>query len=212
MQKKRPLKGFSLLELIVGLAIAAIVITAAMMIIIAGVQTEIEAEKRMELTLRLAKAGDTIARDLSYVGVGVPYGRRLQSDGSVVTGAITNLPRPPIRSGREHQFSFVGDLPYPNAQLNGIASLSAIRSGDHISIASELSPCGAPEDGQDNGCRTENASLLNVGGTRCTENNIGADSCPWGMGKFQPVGGSVDLIVGTLGGNFYERRWDTTTC
>jgi prepilin-type N-terminal cleavage/methylation domain-containing protein len=137
---KKQLAGFTIIELLVGLALASIVITAAASVMVTAVKTEAEARARSQMTRDLALIGDALAYDLGYAGTGVPYGVELETDATPVdansdpTDGIQvpteTHPRPVIRVGEATALAMVGDLPMPNSQFNGIVGLALLTEDD----------------------------------------------------------------------------------
>lgn len=237
-------RGFTLIELMVALAIALAVTSSALSVLLLVVQTQREGILRNELARDAQFATDVLTRDLHYLGAGVPRGFRADKDGNVYdsSGAAVGLTsttsgavfqaaaakqlRPVVRYGTSKALAFLGDLPFANAELNGVASINDVwRVSDHptktwrIHVSSELSPCGATEPGYE--CGVINSgflSLADIGGDQdCwisgSTMKTNEPRCPWGLGKWQRWGSTpgVDLILTALDGSWYPRRWKQGT-
>ncbi len=207
------LPGFTLIEMLVGASLALMIATAAMGVLLNVQQVQREAQSRNAIARDGQFAVEHLGYDLQYLGVGVPRGTSL--DG--VTGEL----RPAVRIGTTTYLAFVGDLPYPNADLNGIAVLNDIKgettppdtgANDEVLITSELSPC-APEasSASSYSCPQHLLSAVPIGATaadKCVEGTPNARLCPWGLGKWQrDGGGSVSLVFIGPQGQWAQRRW-----
>lgn len=228
MSRRSP-RGFTLIELMVALGMALAVTIAAVTVMVLAVRTQQSGARRNELSRNAQIVMDVIARDLSYLGAGVPRGFEANHNGTLNGIGVATLDaetaeldaraakqlRPPIRIGHDDYIAFLGDAPYPNADINGIAvpgvfSDSGATARSHrVQVTSELSPCGAPFDPGDYDCESTAASIIrNVGGDDCDKDTLGAATCPWGLGKWQKSGTHIQLLFSAVDGSWYRRRWD----
>ncbi|OGQ25252.1 MAG: hypothetical protein A2138_05155 [Deltaproteobacteria bacterium RBG_16_71_12] len=211
--KARGVPGFTLLELLVGAALALMIAGTAMGVLLSVQQVQRDAQSRNAIARDAQFAVEHLGYDLQYLGVGVPRGTSLDA----VAGEL----RPAVRIGTSTYLAFVGDLPYPNSELNGVAVLNDIKgettppdSGDddEIIVTSELSPCAPQASGATTySCQQHLVTGLPIGATAaddCTEGTTGRRLCPWGLGKWQKDGNSsVSLVFTGPLGDWAHRRW-----
>jgi hypothetical protein len=156
---------------------------------------------------------------VSSAGAGVPRGYRIDSSDFPGPVIEDHELRPLVRVGASDHIAFVGDLPYPNAELNGITTIADLAGGgafDELYLTSELTPCVPQSSGAGSySCPNETRALVPgpaAGGVfpvtdRCTQAaGAGKRLCPWGMNKWQ--GNPVQLVLGGVDGSWYERQWD----
>jgi prepilin-type N-terminal cleavage/methylation domain-containing protein len=225
-------RAFTLLETIVALSIMSVLTTAAISVVVHANRTRAEAVAKAQLVSDANLITQLLGKDLSYLGVGVPRGYRMEL-ADFPSSIESHQLRPPVRVGQTDQLAFVGDLPYPNADLNGVVQIgmvpSASSSLDELYIASELSPCIPQATSPGNySCNNHQTALvpgpgstsgstdgLFPSGDQCKQGQL-TRLCPWGMNKWQKgtSTSTVPLILGGIDGSWYERRWDlaqTTT-
>lgn len=218
-----PARAFTLLELMVALTMGLLVTSASLGVLVAALQTQREGAIRSSLERDAQLAMDHVARDLAYLGAGVPRGKQRVkdplSDRSLPAPGAASDPdrqlRPLIRVGLADNLVFLGDLPYPNADLNGVAQLTYLHpdpSRDKVGLASELSTCTPPDVAPATNaytCRSTRASLIPVEATArdCDKNHTAVSTCPWGLHKWQASGGAVPLVISDAAGGWYQRRW-----
>ncbi len=220
MRRLSSIRGFTLLETIVALSIMSVLTTAAISVVVHANRTRAQAFSRAQLVSDANLVSQMIGKDLSFLGVGVPRGYRM--DTADFTSSIeTHQLRPPVRIGQTDHFAFVGDLPYPNADLNGVVQIALIPSTalDELYVGSELSPC-IPETSSPGSYSCNNHLRALVPGPvsgqfastdECKQGQL-TRLCPWGMNKWQGQTSSfVPLILGGVDGSWYERRWKPTT-
>lgn len=226
---RRSLRGFTLIELMVALGMALAVTTAAVSVMVLAVRTQHAGARRNDLSRDAQLAMDLMTRDLAYLGAGVPRGFEANRDGVLLNiGTVSadatagqlnaeapRALRPPIRIGRDDYLAFLGDAPYPNADINGIAAPGVFDGSGpaprshRVQITSELSPCGVPKSSSDYVCPTTEVSMVrDLGGGDCVDGSTNEPTCPWGMGKWQNHGAEVDLLFSAVDGSWYRRRWD----
>lgn len=216
MKRHSSPRGFTLIELMVALGMALAITSAALTVMLLVVDTQREGQKRNALARDAQLAMDTLGYDLGFLGVGVPRGYEADDDGNVIgteddpTVTVRQL-RPTVRIAQADYLAFLGDLPYPNADLNGVAQPSMLRgnpdeldeTGDAVSVLSELSGCAPGTN-----CDTSR-STLNVAGNCSTGANT-LSSCPWGLNKWRDDSGSLDLVFGSFDGRWWRRRVQMT--
>ncbi|MBI1948206.1 MAG: hypothetical protein HYS27_21125 [Deltaproteobacteria bacterium] len=210
---KRSLPAFTLVEMLIGASLALMIAGAAMGVLLGVQQVQRDAQSRNAIARDSQFAVEHLGYDLQYLGVGVPRGTSLDA----VTGEL----RPAVRIATSTYFAFVGDLPYPNSELNGVAVLNDIKGettppdggdDDEVIVTSELSPC-APEASGASGyaCDQHLVSGLPIGATvadKCVEGTPGRRLCPWGLGKWQRDGNnSVSLVFTGPQGDWSHLRW-----
>ena len=182
----RRMRGFTLIELVLGAVLVLIIASVAMGVLIAVQRVQRDAQLRNAIARDAQFTLDTIVDDLKYLGAGVPRGQELYTAGQ-------QYMRPPIRIGEDEYLAFVGDAPYPNADINGLATLLDVDEGHHIGLGDELSLCAPPiVAGAAYVCPTASRSLLDTGSLQnCDDAHRSAPTCPWGLGKYEgeDVGG-----------------------
>jgi prepilin-type N-terminal cleavage/methylation domain-containing protein len=229
---KHDKNGFTLIELMVALALALAVTAAALGVMLTAIKTQQEGTLRAELARDAQFLMDTMARDLAYLGAGVPRGFESDPSGDLIgignstynasntdlAGEANNQLRPAIRIGEAEYLAFLGDLPYPNADLNGIAGTSQMplagggNTSINIGVTSELSPC-TPDTGGGYDCKsTDESYIRNVGGNDCSDSAVTEPTCPWGMNKWQLHNGTdVPLVFTGVDGSWFRRAWDLSS-
>ena len=215
--RRAAVPAFTLIELILGASLALMIAAAAMGVLLGVQQIQRDAQSRNAIARDAQFAIEHLGYDLQYLGAGVPRGTSLDS----VSGEM----RPAVRIGTDTYLAFIGDLPYPNSELNGMAVLNDIKGettppdtgdDDEIIVTSELSPC-APEASSAStySCQQHLVVALPIGATaadNCTEGSTWNRLCPWGLGKWQEDGdGSVSLVLTGPQGRWAHRRWSMST-
>jgi type II secretory pathway pseudopilin PulG len=202
-------RGFSLLELTIGTVISLFIASVAMTLLLNVQATQRETQIRNALTRDALYVLDMVGGDLQYAGVGVPYG-------DDVDGAAGRM-RPILRRGFASSFVVIGDLPLPNAELNGLATVAALKgttATNEIAVTSELSVCPPTANSSDYRCDTALARLVPVPAATavtCDSSNLTANTCPWGQGKWQAdSGGRQHLYVLAPDGSWAHRRVSMT--
>lgn len=204
-------RAFTMVEVLVGCAIMAVVAAAAVGVLSQVVIFQGEGIAKNQLARDAQLALDVIARDVAAAGVGVPRGMR--NDTTPFTGGAPedHQLRPIVRRAKPDHFVIVGDLPYPNADLNGVVTIAHLKSDNHRTfVTSELSPCTPPSSSPgDYKCDSHLASPLGPfpAADKCAQGSI-TRTCPWGMNKWQGGSRDIHLIYGGVDGSWYEREWD----
>lgn len=219
-------RGFTLLELVLGATLVLIISAVAMGVMVSVQAVQRDAQAKTVITRDAQLTLDTVARDLQYLGAGVPRGAELYVPGGNM------LMRPPIRIARADYIAFVGDLPYPNADVNGMAVLQNIGNPNdptpaipdsaatrhHLHVSSELALCAPPDVAPTTGsytCRTGQHRLIEVGVPAPPDcefaNRLTSPTCPWSLGKWQATDGTADpfpveLIISNPLGMWVRRK------
>lgn len=212
------LRAFTLIEVVIGLTIGAVITTAAIATLSHVMQFQGEVVARNTASRDAELVIDLLGKDLVFAGAGVPRG--LRRDTADFSAPVENHQlRPLFRTAKPDHFSFVGDLPYPNAELNGLARVTDVNpaSQHRIVVTSEISGCAPPSSSPGSyACATSTRSLLGpLAGANCAEGSTGSRTCPWALNKWQRStnGGGTDgvhLIFGNTDGSWHERLWSLT--
>ncbi|HEY4221798.1 MAG TPA: prepilin-type N-terminal cleavage/methylation domain-containing protein, partial [Myxococcota bacterium] len=204
------MRGFTLIEVSIGLAISAVISTAAIATVVQTNRLAQEATAKAQLQRDSHLVLSMLGKDLQFLGSGVPRGFRYDNPDFAPAQDPAHQLRPPVRVGQSDNIAFVGDLPYPNADLNGVVQIAQVAGAgnDHVYLESELSPC-VPQSGAGNyRCPNQNTSLVGsfAGVDQCKAGSV-TRLCPWKMNKWQNGSNGVHFIVGTPDGSWYEREW-----
>lgn len=198
----------------VGIVIAFIILAAAMGVFVQVRQTSVEGAARSQLARDAQLLLDQLGRDLHHAGLGVPSGT------GVDNAAAGQEMRPAVRRLMADNLVFFGDLPFPNAELPGIATVAHFKddaagaSGHRVVVISEVSGrCAPAATGASPAfqCATTAASLVPASYTTaddCKQTQTGARTCPWAMNKWLPAAGFVpSLVFVDADGEWYPRQW-----
>jgi type II secretory pathway pseudopilin PulG len=226
---KKRISGFTLVEMMVAVATAITVTSAALGVYLSTRTMGVEVAERNAMARDLQLALDLIERDLSYAGVGLP------NKGSDPTAygdpAITNCATsiaytgkfaPHFRVAAADGFAVVGDLPLPNSDFNGVAKFTSIDGGsgssdDRFSVSSEISGCtpmgSSPATSYT--CDTRYATLIPdlnptdlAAENNCTTSNPNERTCPWGMNKWQHIySNDQPLLMVSGNSNWLYHSW-----
>lgn len=198
-------RAFTLLELVIGTTMSLAIAGVAMGTLVSVQQTQKESMLKNAATRDAMYMLDMVGGDLGYAGVGVPY------DVEVDFESRGRRLRPVVRIASEQMLAFIGDLPLPNSDFNGIAQIAAIGpGGTSIAVTSELSLC-PPSAGATFHCDTRINGLVGLpgGGADCSSDAT-ATTCPWSQGKWSRTSGSAFagqlLLVSTPTGKWAWRR------
>jgi prepilin-type N-terminal cleavage/methylation domain-containing protein len=215
-------RGFTLIELMVGLAIGAVLVTAATGVLVVARTSATEAALRAQMSRDAQLALDTIQRDLGYLGAGVPKDTNLDVIFNTTppsgTSASGDSLLPVVRIAAPRNLVFLGDLPYPNAEVPGIASITHVRDQNslvgagRVALTNEVSgACSPPRTAAAFPFQCDTTTTTLIPGTygpadKCDESQPTARTCPWAMNKWQPGPQGVFLTFVTTNGHWYERR------
>ncbi|MDP2345695.1 MAG: hypothetical protein Q8O67_32430 [Deltaproteobacteria bacterium] len=125
---------------------------------------------------------DMVGGDLGFAGVGVPWGNEAERFGLRM--------RPVVRVATPQQLAFIGDLPLPNADINGLAALSGLGAGassSEVVVTSEIALCAPDTGGASYRCNTALNSLFAFPPSEDCSILSTARSCPWSLGKWAPI-------------------------
>lgn len=214
----RRARGFTLLELVVASAAILALTGAALGIMLTVHFTQVESQIRNATSRDCQLVLDTIGEDLRYLGAGVPFGANVQTAIGSVTNAANQL-RPALRVAEAQYIAFLGDLPYPNAEFNGLGSVTdmggsgATTTSAQIAVSSELSGCVPPSSlTRVDVCSTSNMSPAwgAAAPSSCHGGGgLASPTCPWALNKWQPNSSSaVDLVVTAPTGVWGLVRWN----
>lgn len=192
------------------LTIGAILTTAATATLLVARNAAAESALKASMARDGQLVMDNIERDLAFLGAGVPKATNADSAGVAVGRSML----PVVRAGLSSNLVFIGDLPYPNAEVPGIAGLARVNAGAPsrtLTVTDEISgPCVPPASNATAKCLTGNTTL--VPGTYAAADNCDAlqptaRTCPWGMRKWQNgSGGDTFLTFVDIAGNWYSRK------
>lgn len=206
-------RGFTLIELMVSIVLAIIVTGVAIEVLLVIGRSQKEIAERAQLSRDAQLVTDLLTHDLSFLGVGVPRGLR-KAPANFTAPIVEHQLRPPIRVGEPDSIAFVGDLPFPNAELTGILKLVDEDDDDdgEIMVASELCPC-TPQATTPGNHKCDCTARTLIQGSFAAADNCNASQktarlCPWKMNKVltQSDGKAYLLLVDTAG-DWHERRW-----
>lgn len=212
-------RAFSLLELFVALACGAVILTATVSVITVLRNTTMASATRAQLDRDLRVVVGLMDRDISFFGAGIPSGNCIDEG---CTG-IDLLPL--MRRATSSSLVFLGDQPYPNAELNGTMNVvfggqvTPPTADDHAVVTSEVSGgCIPPLTGAAARfqCSTRQKTFVPgvyAASDDCDESSTDARTCPWGMGKLQGdvFRDHVLLATSQNAGDWYRRMWDGDT-
>jgi len=142
-----------------------------------------------------------LSRELRQAGLGRPTRARKEGEGEIFPG--------PLIAGDATSLAFVGDLPRPDASLNGLSSFAANQHlpplpDRGIALLNELNGGCDVDASSPEPCRTAEASLvLAPPGVDCRNSPHSAPTCPWGLKKYRP-GEWLVLVDGV--GRWVERQ------
>ena len=212
-------RGFTLLELMVAGAVAVIILTGALALLVHSSRLKRRQMELSELNRDASRLLGQLTQELRQTGLGRPRGVRFlsASDGG-------ELFLPPFVVAEPRKVGFVADLPRPNSNFNGISYLA----DDQIIIPSTVTPLTpfvtnglAVLNELNGGC---DVTTVAFGfGAKCTTNTNSAilpaadtvdcggpgssfttsPSCPWGLRKYQ---GNEYVIVADASGKWVERQ------
>lgn len=203
-----PRRAFTMLELVIGMTMSLAIAGVAMGTLLSVQQTQKESMLKNAATRDGMYMLDMVGGDLGYAGVGVPRG--VEADIARAPGD-ERLLRPIIRVGSAQTIAFIGDLPLPNSDLNGLAQLADIGpTNTTIAISSEIALC-PPSAAASFHCDTRKNTLLALpaGALDCSSDAT-ATTCPWAQGKWARTSGGAFvgqlLLLTTPNGRWAWRR------
>lgn len=184
-------RGFTLIELVVSLAMGAVVLTVATAVLATAMRDMRVARARSAL----AREGQTIAAmmelDLRQAGAGVPDLTHIDP-GFPGGGAALNA----VLAGESEKIGVLLDRPRPHAQYNTFGTLNRAPGGSTSRIAWHTENNGTCMP--DGTCSTAATSVFFPGESGCTA-SFTDRTCPWGMRRAES-GDAIQIVDG-------EGRW-----
>jgi prepilin-type N-terminal cleavage/methylation domain-containing protein len=173
-------KGFTLLELVVGLSIAGSVLTAAIGILVLATSTMQQNRAEAFMARELSVASQILSRDIRVAGLGVPRANLVGSP------AVQNNRAVIVALG--DAIGLQADLPRPDANFPTFGLLDARPAGaGNIAFHTDNNGSCAPDSrGGSLSCRTGERSVLFAGENGCA--SVGAEkdrTCAWGMKRLR---------------------------
>lgn len=216
MKLNAPSRGFSLVEVIIALTIGAVLMSAALITFSGGKYTAQEAARRAQMARDAQLVLDMLGRDINSLGAGVPIGTCLNG-----CSATTEKLSPALRRATSDSLAFLGDAPFPNAELPGVATLTRFAgdaNSDTVALIAEVSgPCTPPATSASNAFQCQTSVTTPLAGTfpssdDCKQAAPTARTCPWMMNKWQASNTApVHLTFVDAAGDFFQRKWNGTT-
>jgi prepilin-type N-terminal cleavage/methylation domain-containing protein len=192
-------RGFTLLELMVALALSGIVMVAVAGVMIAAKRQAIRNEARAVMSLESAFVSQLLAEDLRAGGLGVPGAGNVSVNG---VGPFAGV----VLAANPASIMVLGDRPRPDAQYNTFSLLNLRETGGgssrHFYMLNESNGACAPENGSTN-CSIGDHSLFFPGIGNVCDTTAAAwfgpagRACPWGMKRLR--GGESFQIVANSG-------------
>lgn len=208
-------RAFTLIELVVGMTLATIIAAAAAVTLTTARNAAAETGTRAQLDRDARVVLDLFERDLAYFGAGIPSGTCIDQG----CAGVDLLPV--LRVAAANGIVFLGDAPYPNAELNGAMTvayggthvLAGGTANDIVAVASEVSGSCVPHNAAAtaaNRCSSKASTLVPgvYADANCAEGADGVRTCPWGMGKLQGAAVRSHMVIATANGDWYRRMWD----
>lgn len=178
-------RGFTILELLVGLTVSAIVLAAVVHIFRDTMVAQRRQRVRAELARQGAFLGNMLHRELRVIGLGRPTG----------TSVIGGQPAPvAISFAGDRALGFVADLPRPDATFSTFGFLEDRPAGfGRIMFHTDQNGACAPDGGA---CPIETSSTLYRGDGATCASAAGDRTCPWGNKRLRP-----DEVFQVVAGN-----------
>lgn len=189
--------GFTLLELLVGVAVMVIILTGAVSVLLAASAQHRRGLERANLERSCNLLIGQMEAELRQVGLGVPKGTEQVAGGARFPASIVQADA--------NDIVFLADLARPNSSFNGLSQLSDRQQPsialDGVAVVNELTgPCDVDSAGH---CRTDDESALFVpSGTDCASSTA-AQTCPWALRKYQA---SEWILIANGTGDWVERQ------
>ncbi len=177
-------RGFTILELLVGLTVAAIVLTAVVSLFTETMRTQHRQRSRAELARQGAFLGHMLTQELRVIGLGVPMS--VSVDGNLA-------PPVPVLFAHGQAIGFVADLPRPDATFNTFGFLDDRPAGfERVMWHTDNNGSCAPQLG--GACTITETSALYRGDNNACE-DAGDRTCPWSNHRLRP-GEFFQLVAG----------------
>jgi prepilin-type N-terminal cleavage/methylation domain-containing protein len=194
-------RGFTLVEVLVASAVGLVILTGMMGYLVQRSRRDRQEAQLARLKQDASLVLGQLGRELRQAGLGRPTRARREGDGELFPG--------PLIAADETSLAFVGDLPRPDASLNGLSSYAANQSvppmpDRGVALLNELNGSCDVDGSSPSACRTDVASLLLApSGVDCRSSPGSAPTCPWGLKKYRS-GEWLVLVDGA--GRWVERR------
>ena len=193
-------RGFTILELMVGLAMAAVLLAVIMGVIEQANNVGRQARVRAELGNEGTLTAELLRRELGQAGLGVPSGK------NITTGADNFYASVLVASATE--VGVLADLARPDSNYNTFGLLddrpAASGADHHVSWHTENNGACMPANGAT--CTTDITSQFFPGEVGCAttaQAMVPDRTCPWGLNRlrggepFQVVAGNRDWFSAT---------------
>jgi prepilin-type N-terminal cleavage/methylation domain-containing protein len=197
----RARRGFTLVEVLVAGAVGLVILTAMMGYLLHRARVDLQEAQLARLKQDTSLVLGQLGRELRQAGLGRPTRARREGEGEIFPG--------PLVAADATSLAFVGDLPRPDASLNGLSSFAANQAvppmpDRGIALLNELNGGCDVDSSWPAPCRTDEASLvLAPPGVDCRYAPFTAPTCPWGLKKYRP-GEWLVLVDGV--GRWVERQ------
>jgi hypothetical protein len=191
----RPRRGFTLIELAVGMALGLVVVGAIVAVLAATMQQNGRQRAIGELSRDAQFASQLLVQDLRQAGLGVPTGSHIEQEcdagGANCVFPYGTGPKPVRFAARRvivaapGALGIVGDLPRVDSNYNAFGPLhNRVTGPNRNTIAwhtENNGTCVPNAAGTD--CDTRVASLFfpSAGGNSCSAANPTERTCPWGL-------------------------------
>lgn len=180
-------RGATLIELMVSLALLAIVLTVTVNLLVGSIRSGSRARARADLARQGLFASEVMHQELRMAGLGVPLPSGNHIADAYAGAGDTNFDTVVILANAT-QVGVVGDLPRPDAQYNALGLLHNRPGGSQHNVMWENENNGrcVPDSGGSS-CSTATTSRFFPGEDGCDSTGDGADrTCPWGMKRVAP--------------------------
>lgn len=205
-------RGFTLMELAVGIALSAVVIGAVTGLLASTMQQNGRQRAVSELARDGAFASQILVQDIRQAGIGVPTGVHIQQEcdagGTNCLFPYGTTPKPPRFLARRvlvagaNELGVLGDLPRVDASYGAFGPLhNRVTGAPRNSVAWHTENNGTCLPNSTPDCDTRVASLFfpAAGGSACSVAAPNVRTCPWGMRRV--LGGErIQIVDG--GGNW----------
>jgi prepilin-type N-terminal cleavage/methylation domain-containing protein len=176
-------RGFTLVELLIGLAIAAVVLTAGELTVLRAAGSVRRTREREALRRQGQGVVDLLTSELRQAGLGRPTGGRKSNPADRFPAAVL--------AATTTSVTFLADVPRPESALNGFSRLAgdlATRPADGLPLLNELNGgCDIRTSASSFvACNSAASSLTAPAGSAdCAAQPATAPSCPWAQAKYQ---------------------------
>jgi hypothetical protein len=192
----RTTRGFTLIELAIGIALGLVVVGAITGVLAATMQQNGRQRAMSELSRDAQFASQLLVQDLRQAGIGVPTGAHVQQEcdagGTACVVPYGTAPRPARFLARRvlvagtQALGILGDLPRVDSNYNAFGPLHNRVTGlDRNTIAWHTENNGTCVPNAAADCDTRVASLFfpAAGGNACSAANPNVRTCPWGLAR-----------------------------